>query len=77
MSYWVDPSDLEEYSNEELLTFYQNAASTDCGSIGHSKGHRNKMAAQLYEAEMKTRKVDVPDYYVAASAGDFNGRGST
>ena len=63
-------------TDEELLQYYKNAAATDCGSIGHTKGAMNKIAAKKYAAELAERKLSIPDYYVAAEEGTYNGKGS-
>jgi len=63
-------------TNAELLEHYENAAATDCGSIGHTKGKMNEIAAKQYAAELINRKTSVPNYYAAAEKGKFNGIGS-
>ena len=75
MSY-IDTADLSSFSSEELLSFYCNAASTDYGALGHTKGHMNKTQATAYAAELDKRGEFVPDYGDAAKVGSFNGRGS-
>jgi len=74
---YIDPNDLASFSNEELLSFYCNAANTECGAIGHTKGQMNKNQAEAYAAELDNRGANVPDYYDAAKVGVYNGRGST
>jgi hypothetical protein len=69
-------NNLTNLSNDELLQQYQNAAATDCGSIGHTKGKMNEIAAKQYAAELINRKTSVPNYYAAAEKGKFNGIGS-
>ena len=63
-------------TDTELLEHYENAAATDCGSIGHTKGAMNEIAAKQYAVELVQRKKPVPDYYIAAEKGTFNGIGS-
>jgi len=72
----VFTTDLAPFSNEDLLSFYRNAANTDCESIGHTKGEMNKRHARVFADELSKRGENVPDYYEAANAGKFNGRGS-
>ena len=60
----------------ELVEYYENAAATDCGSIGHTKGSMNETAAKKYAAELVKRELPIPDYYTAAEKGVYNGKGS-
>ena len=69
--------EIEESTTEhELLTYYQNAAATDCGSLGHGKGHRNEILAEKYADKLRSMGVEVPDYYEAAELGEYNGPGA-
>lgn len=72
----INTEELDCFSNDELLTFYCNAAKTDCSAIGHTKGHMNNFQAKLYAAELSAREESVPGYYEAARKGTFNGPGS-
>ncbi len=72
----TDHEELDGFSNDELLTFYCNAANTDCTASGHTKGRMNSFQARLYAAELLARGESVPEYYEAASKGTFNGPGS-
>lgn len=72
----INLNQLESFSNEELLTFYCNAANTGCRAGGHTKAHMNELQAKKLAAELTNRSVTVPDYYEAASQGTFNGAGS-
>jgi hypothetical protein len=72
----IDTEKLDCFSNDELLTFYCNAAKTDCRSIGHTKADMNESKAKLYAAELSAREESVPTYSEAASKGTFNGPGS-
>jgi hypothetical protein len=73
---YINTEKLDGFSSDKLLTFYRNAAATDCGAIGHTKGHMNCVEAKRYAAELARREVSVPDYYAAAEQGTFNGPGS-
>ena len=67
---------LSSYTTADLLIWYRNAASTDCGALGHTKGRMNANLAKHYAGEIASRGTEVPEYYLAAEAGTFNGRGS-
>ena len=72
----TDHEELDGFSNDELLTFYCNAAKTHDNAIGHTKSHNNGVQAKLYAAELSARGEFVPEYYEAAGNGIFNGPGS-
>jgi hypothetical protein len=69
-------SKLSSHATADLLICYRNAASTDCGAIGHTKGRMNANLAEDYAREISSRGTEVPEYYAAAEAGTYNGRGS-
>ncbi len=72
----IDTEKLDCFSNDELLTFYCNAAKTGCSASGHTKSRMNNFQAKLYAAELSAREESVLEYYEAASKGTFNGPGS-
>tara|TARA_S200002703_G_scaffold147113_1_gene142677 strand:+ start:481 stop:714 length:234 start_codon:yes stop_codon:yes gene_type:complete len=72
----TDTEGLDGFSNDELLTFYCNAANTGCNASGHTKGRMNDIQAKFYAAELSARRESVPEYYEAAGKGTFNGPGS-
>jgi len=69
-------SKLSSFTTTDLLIWYSNAASTDCGAMGHTKGRMNANLAKDYALEISSRGTEVPEYYAAAETGTFNGRGS-
>lgn len=68
--------DLDDCSIDGLLTYYENACKTYCDAIGHNKSHWNEMHANRYAKELTARGEPVPDMYVAAKRGTFNGIGA-
>tara|TARA_R110000803_G_scaffold165591_1_gene229082 strand:+ start:40 stop:264 length:225 start_codon:yes stop_codon:yes gene_type:complete len=63
---------LEAFSNEDIIQFYHNAYTTECLSLGHSKGQRNQDAKIAYAEELKKRGITkIPEV-----EGVFNGSGA-
>ena len=73
---YLTAKQLSSYTTTDLLIRYRNAASTDCGALGHTKGRMNANLAKDYAGEIASRGAEVPEYYAAAEAGTFNGQGS-
>ena len=73
---YLTAKQLSSYTTTDLLIRYRNAASTDCGALGHTKGRMNANLAKDYAGEIASRGAEVPEYYAAAETGTFNGRGS-
>ena len=68
--------DLSTDSDENLLEWLANAATTGAGCLGHHKGEMNKRYASSYEEELLRRGIKIPAREELYEVGVFNGPGS-
>jgi len=67
---------LENFTTEELKTYYCNALATAFQCIGHGKSTYNKIYAENYADELSMRGIEIPDRAEARQIGVFNGPGA-
>jgi len=74
MIYSYDAIDkIDTFSDEEVIQFYHNSYETQCHSLGHKKGERNRYATKFYKEELAKRGIkNIPD-----RKGVFNGSGTS